>query len=399
MFSKLLLASLSLGALAVPSMAQSTIYGMDVRLQRFFTTNTGTFVTSFTPIGANPNPIFALDFDETATTLWGVNNTTLEYGTFDLTTGVFTPVAVLVSGPTTGATGLTCDVNGVWYLSTYDAGTATSSLWKGNVTTGTFTLVGPIIASINIDISIDSNGNMFGHNISTDSLYSIDTTTGAGTLIGVTGLAANFAQGMDFDWSTNTLYATIYTGGGVGNFVSLDVTTGLATVLDVTTPLNAEMEIAIQEPASGPGGPTTFCPPLPAGTTNGCVPTISATAQPNVAHSNTVVITAAGVEGQKLGLIFYGVTGQVNSPWCTGGSSFLCVKAPTQRMPSGNTNGTAGLCDGTLVQDWNAFQLANPFALGNPWISGAVVDIQGWFRDPPACKTTSLTEGLQLTYQ
>ena len=51
-------------------------------------------------LGANTNPIFALDFDSTATTLWGINNTTFEYGTFSLANGAFTPTAV-INGPLT----------------------------------------------------------------------------------------------------------------------------------------------------------------------------------------------------------------------------------------------------------------------------------------------------------
>ena len=42
--------------------------------------------------------------------------------------------------------------------------------------------------------------------------------------------------------------------------------------------------------------------------------------------------------------------------------------------------------------------IANPSALGNPWTAGDKVYVQGWFRDPPACKTTSLSNAVELTY-
>ena len=144
-------------------------------------------------------------------------------------------------------------------------------------------------------------------------------------------------------------------------------------------------------------GPTVYC--TAGTTTNGCVPSISASGNPNVAHSAPCQITIAGVEGQKTGIVFYALA-QLVQPWCTTGtgSSLLCVKPPTMRtgvQPSGGTN---GLCDGALTLNWNAFQLANPSALGAPWSAGAKAYVQGWFRDPPACKTTSLSDAVELTY-
>jgi subtilisin-like proprotein convertase family protein len=148
----------------------------------------------------------------------------------------------------------------------------------------------------------------------------------------------------------------------------------------------------------GTSGPSTYCPPQAPGSTNGCLPTIAATGNPNVAHSNSCVITVSGVEGQKTGIVFYGITGTTSSPWCFGGNSFLCVKAPTQRTNAQPTGGTSGACDGSLSLDWNSYQLANPTVLGNPWSSGQHAYVQGWFRDPPACKTTFLSEALDMTY-
>jgi subtilisin-like proprotein convertase family protein len=150
---------------------------------------------------------------------------------------------------------------------------------------------------------------------------------------------------------------------------------------------------------SGPVAPPTFCTP-PGTTTSGCSPTISATGNPNVAQNNNCVITVANVEGQKQGLLFYGVSGQVNFPWCPSNSpSLLCVKAPTQRIFPQGTGGTAGQCNGQLQNDWNLFQNTFVGAVGAPFSAGTVVTMQGWFRDPPACKTTFLSQGITLTYQ
>ncbi len=144
--------------------------------------------------------------------------------------------------------------------------------------------------------------------------------------------------------------------------------------------------------------PVAYCT---AGTsTNGCVPAMSATAQPNLANNAGCVISCANVEGQKLGLIFYGVdnTGFTPNPWGSG-VSFLCVKAPTQRTGSSNSGGSFGGCDGALSVDWDAFQIARPNSLGNPFSAGDSIFVQTWYRDPPSAKTTNLSDALELTMQ
>lgn len=146
--------------------------------------------------------------------------------------------------------------------------------------------------------------------------------------------------------------------------------------------------------------PTPYCT---AGTsTNGCTPSIHANVQPNTANSASCVITVSGVEGQKLGLVFYGVdnTGFVPTPWGVGGTSWRCVKAPTTRLGSSqNSGGSAGQCDGSYAIDWDAHQLANPLALGNPWLAGDKVFVQSWYRDPLAALNSNLSNALELTLQ
>ncbi|NUP96793.1 MAG: hypothetical protein HUU28_11580 [Planctomycetaceae bacterium] len=145
---------------------------------------------------------------------------------------------------------------------------------------------------------------------------------------------------------------------------------------------------------NAPTGPISYCT---AGvTTNGCSATISAANNPSVSAANPCVINVTNVEGAKSGLIFYSITGSSTSAW--NASSFLCVKAPTQRTGTQVSGGTAGLCDGTLTLDWNAYQAAFPTALGQPWSAGDTVWAQAWFRDPPAGKSTNLSNGIEMTY-
>jgi hypothetical protein len=144
----------------------------------------------------------------------------------------------------------------------------------------------------------------------------------------------------------------------------------------------------------GPGGPTAYCT---AGTsTSGCVPSIGATGIASASASSGFTLTATGVEGQKQGILFYGVSGRVAVPWGAGGSSYLCVKAPTQRMNVQSSGGTLGQCDGQFATDWLAFIATHPGALGAPFQAGDVVQAQAWYRDPPAVKTTNLTDGIEF---
>jgi hypothetical protein len=143
--------------------------------------------------------------------------------------------------------------------------------------------------------------------------------------------------------------------------------------------------------------PTSYCT---AGTSsNGCIATISAAGIPSASASSGFALTASGVEGQKQGLLFYGVNGQDASPWGATSTSFLCVKAPTQRTATQNSGGTTGQCDGSLSLDWNAYMASHPTALGGPSYAGEVINAQAWYRDPPAAKTTNLSNGLQFILQ
>ncbi len=131
--------------------------------------------------------------------------------------------------------------------------------------------------------------------------------------------------------------------------------------------------------------------------TNGCVATIGASGLLSVAASSGCVLDVSGVEGQKQGLIFYGTGGAVAFPWAPGSSSFFCVKSPINRIALQTSGGTSGQCDGAFASDLRAHLAANPGALGNPLTAGAKFQAQAWFRDPPAPKTTNLSNAVEVT--
>ena len=140
----------------------------------------------------------------------------------------------------------------------------------------------------------------------------------------------------------------------------------------------------------------SYCPPTTtyctAGTTtNGCNATMGATGTASVSAPSGFAVTASGVEGQKLGLLFWGLAPGAK-PW-GGGTSFRCVSSPLQRTTAQNSGGTSGACDGVLALDFNTWMQTHP---GKAPPAGDFVYMQAWFRDPPAPKTTSLSDGLRF---
>ena len=121
-------------------------------------------------------------------------------------------------------TGMTGSVDGTLYASSTDCG-GTSMLYAVDPGTGTPTEIGPITdGPCIIDIAINAEGEMYGVDIVNDELVQIDPETGAGTVVGSTGFAANFAQGLDFEEESGVLYWAAY--GASGELRVIDTTTG-----------------------------------------------------------------------------------------------------------------------------------------------------------------------------
>lgn len=224
----------------------SYIWNLRSTPDEFLSAPVGTL--TMTPIGtpALSPSLFAMDFDNTATTLWAIDDAIDTLGTIDIATGVFTPI-----GPITGVpvghnfTGLRFDTLDSDRVFVSTSGTGGSQLHTLNLATRVLTPIGTISATeIIIDIAVANNGNIYGHGISTDILMRIDRETGVGTSLGLTGVNSNFAQGMDFDASTDILYAWIYIGGGVNDLRTFDLSTGAATL--VVAGVNRECEGAIK---------------------------------------------------------------------------------------------------------------------------------------------------------
>jgi hypothetical protein len=131
---------------------------------------------------------------------------------------------------------------------------------------------------------------------------------------------------------------------------------------------------------------------------NLCTPSMSASGLPCASAPSGFVLTCSGLDGQRFGLVFYGVSGRIAQPWGPQSSSWLCVSSGTvgvQRTPAANSGGGAGSCSGVISVDWLAFVSGNPTALGAPVSGGEVVQAQCWYRDPPAPRTTNLSDAIE----
>lgn len=201
--------------------------------------------------------------------------------------------------------------------------------------------------------------------------------------------------------ATATVPAATYTGTGpfrVGaystaspmvNGVKLDEFRMYSSALT-----DAEIAASWNVSLGGPPAPIVYCT---SGTTsNGCSASIGSSGAASASGATPFTISVSSVEGQRQGLIFYGVdnTGFAPNPWGTG---FFCVKPPVQRSFPQSSGGTAGACDGALTLDWNAFHVLLPGALGQPFAAGDSIYLQGWFRDPASLPVTAFSNALEVT--
>ena len=363
--------------------------GLDLRNGLFFGSNPTGFLSGFTPLDPNPLFIPAMDFDAFETTLWGINAITTEYGTFDPLTGTFFPIGLT---GLSGVTGLTAAPDGVtWYVSTSNG--IGSDLYVGDITTGIFVFVGPILANGQIiDISMDSQGNLFGNNISDDSLYNIDTVIGVGTLIGPTGQPTDLAQGMDFDWGTDTLYATLYTGGGTGVFATIDVNTGLATVLENTGPLDAAMVIAVR--ASEVIG-VNYCGPAVPNSTG--LPAEIFAVGSDVALDNNLTLHCVNMPLNQFGYFLNGTaTDFVMNP--AGSQGHLCLGGSIGRYNRDVTEILFSGLSGAISLQLDLNNTPTP-TVSVAIVAGETWYFQCWHRDLNPNTASNFSDGLQIAFQ
>ena len=140
--------------------------------------------------------------------------------------------------------------------------------------------------------------------------------------------------------------------------------------------------------------PVAYCT---AGTSaSGCTASLVSAGTPSVSAPSGFGVAAGSVEGSKDGLFFYGYNGAQANAWGSG-TSYQCVVPPVIRTPLITGVGTSGACDGSFVQDFNAYwSTAAPSKVP---AAGSQVWLQLWYRDPQntSNQTTSLSDALEFT--
>jgi len=231
--------------------------------------------TKFAPLGTGGVPIYSaqagpgfdnyVSFDAGSpgtyntiapgiTALWGLTFVDDDFSkqyALEYTTGNLDTISTLDGSITViGNTGLTscCMVTpsglrwdpttGTTYLVITDFNARVSTLYTVDLATAAPTLIGPLSGLI-FDITIDNSGLMYGIDVDGDALVAIDKTSGATQPIGSIGFDAVFGQALDFDRQTGILYLASTPGDEVGNFYTVDPSTGAATLVG---PLAGELD-------------------------------------------------------------------------------------------------------------------------------------------------------------
>jgi hypothetical protein len=294
------------------------------------------------------------------------------------------------AGAVVGDTGFnwnfrTCDVlrsTGVLYAAT------DNRLYTLDTVTGAGTLVANLTSPPNLDqltaLAISATGQAFVSDIGSTSLFALNLNTGALTFIGNSSVGSWFAD-LAFD-STGTLYG-VKNGGGL---YTIDTTTAVATQVAGT---GGWAGIAFRWDCSA----AVYCTPKL--NSLGCAPSIGAVGIASASAGSGFVVNGSNVRNQKAGLLFYGVNGRAATPF-QGGT--LCVAGPIKRTPAVSSNGNAlpaNDCSVVYSIDMNLFAAGglggSPLAaLG---VAGTLVDCQFWGRDPgfTAPNNTTLTDGLE----
>ena len=270
--------------------------------------------------------------------------------------------------------------------SLYGTDFVSDQLLRIDVQTGDATAIGNLGFINVLGLALDpATGTLYGTDHNTQQLIAIDSQTGVGTAIGPWGFVYPI-ECLAWDSATGTLHGV----DTLERLLEFDLQTGLATIQGNLW--NNVRWVSVNEVshASEP-----YCT---AGTSaSGCTALIAASGQASASAPSGFVLSAAGVEGAKDGLFFFGSHGKQANPWGNG-TSYQCVVPPVKRTGLLVGTGTAGACDGQFARDLNAFWCAScPAPAANPG-AGAMAQAQLWYRDPASTSNqpTSLSDAVEF---
>jgi hypothetical protein len=260
---------------------------------------------------------------------------------------------------------------------------------------GVFSVPGPSIAGWN---AVAWQQLVGGVNYKVNAMALYDDGSGPALYVGGNFHTAGSIAANNIARWDGTSWSTLGSGvdGEVYTFVVHDDGSGLGPALYV----GGQFQIAGDKSSRyvARWGPASPCAPVPYCTSgvssNGCAALLDATGVASASGAGPFDLSVTSADGNRSGLVFYGLSGPKSQPW--GGGSYLCVRAPAQRTGVQFTGGTSGLCNGSFTLDWNAYVAAKPNALGNPFSAGRSVWVQAMVRDPATFKGVYLTRALRF---
>lgn len=166
-----------------------------------------------------------------------------EFFTSNTATGARTDIGTAAQFNGELFSGLATDpTTGTMYACSDDLDLDTSSIFTMDLETGAATRIGAVTNSSGgiIACAFDNSGQMYGLDITDETLIRIDKTSGAGTVVGTLDFNANFGQGMDFNEVDNTCYLFAFNNdtfqAELRTCNTTDGSTSLIGVLGSTTP-------------------------------------------------------------------------------------------------------------------------------------------------------------------
>lgn len=233
------------------SLAGVPAYGVDVYPGGNFVSWADASVPGTWNVIAPAATYFAGDFlNGDFTKLYVLNYDTSALATINTATGAATVIGAATPNAGESWSGLAGAPGGILYGSATTC--AASTLYTIDPATGHPTVIGPITnGGCIIDIAANAAGEIYGIDLVSANLLQINPATGAGTVVGPLGVAPNYAQGLDFDEVTGTLYWAAYIASG--ELRTIDLATGNSFLIGAF-PGGAEVDAFAIATGGGGGG-------------------------------------------------------------------------------------------------------------------------------------------------